>query len=46
MHTSEWDDKVDFTDESVAIVGSGTSAIHVVPAVVSRAEKVYAFQRF
>lgn len=45
MHTAQWDHSVDLRGKTVAVVGTGASAIQVVPAVQRIAEKVYVFQR-
>jgi len=31
MHSASWDDSFDFTEKTVAIIGSGSSAIQIVP---------------
>lgn len=31
MHSSEWNDKYDFTNKRIGIIGSGSSAIQIVP---------------
>ncbi|MEU6894631.1 NAD(P)/FAD-dependent oxidoreductase [Streptomyces sp. NPDC046557] len=45
LHTARWDDGVDLTGKRVAVVGSGASAVQVVPAVADRAAAVHLFQR-
>ncbi|MGW7104387.1 flavin-containing monooxygenase [Streptomyces sp. NPDC054838] len=45
LHTARWDDNVDLTGKRVGVVGSGASAVQVVPAVTGRAAAVHLFQR-
>ncbi|MFJ3202738.1 flavin-containing monooxygenase [Streptomyces sp. NPDC086989] len=45
LHTGRWDDSVDLTGKRVSVVGSGASAVQVVPAVTERAAAVNLFQR-
>jgi cation diffusion facilitator CzcD-associated flavoprotein CzcO len=45
MHTAQWRDDVDFAGKTVAVVGTGASAIQVVPEVAKTAAKVLVFQR-
>ncbi|WP_370417381.1 flavin-containing monooxygenase [Streptomyces sp. QH1-20] len=45
LHTARWDHDVELTGRRVAVVGSGASAIQLVPAVQARASAVHLFQR-
>lgn len=45
LHTAQWDHGVDLTGQRVAVVGSGASAVQVVPAIAGRAAAVHLFQR-
>jgi len=45
MHTARWDSQVDLTDKRVGVVGTGASAIQVVPAIAERTRSVVLFQR-
>ncbi|MGW5113476.1 flavin-containing monooxygenase [Nocardia sp. NPDC004123] len=45
FHSAEWDDSVDLTGKRVAVVGSGASAVQLVPAIVDRVEKLHVIQR-
>lgn len=45
MHTAEWDPAVDLTGKRVAVVGSGASAMQVVPALADVASELLVFQR-
>lgn len=44
MHTAQWHD-VDLTGKRVAVIGTGASAMQLVPSIVDRAERVTIFQR-
>lgn len=45
FHTARWDDSVDLTGRRVAVVGTGASAIQVVPAIAGTAAHVTVLQR-
>lgn len=45
LHTARWPDDVDVEGKSVAVVGTGASAMQVVPAIANRARAVTIFQR-
>ncbi len=45
MHTSAWDHDVDLTGRRVAVIGTGASAVQVVPEVARIASSVTVFQR-
>lgn len=44
-HSARWDDSVDLAGKRVAVVGTGASAIQIVPAIAGTAEEVHVFQR-
>lgn len=44
FHTSRWEDH-DLTGKSVAVVGTGSTAVQIVPAIAPSAERVHVFQR-
>jgi cation diffusion facilitator CzcD-associated flavoprotein CzcO len=44
FHSAEWRD-CDFRDKSVAVIGTGASAVQLVPAIAPLARKLYVFQR-
>jgi cation diffusion facilitator CzcD-associated flavoprotein CzcO len=44
FHTSRWEEH-DLTGKSVAVVGTGSTAVQVVPAIAPAAGQVYVFQR-
>ncbi|HQU26614.1 MAG TPA: NAD(P)/FAD-dependent oxidoreductase [Acidimicrobiales bacterium] len=45
MHTARWDDAVELAGKRVAIVGTGASAVQVVPEVADVAAELTVFQR-
>lgn len=45
FHSARWDHSVDLTGKTVAVVGTGASAIQFVPEVAKTAGKVMLFQR-
>lgn len=44
FHTSRWEEH-DLTGKSVAVVGTGSTAVQIVPAIAPTAGRVYVFQR-
>jgi len=45
FHTSRWDDEHDLVGERVAVVGTGASAVQVVPQIQPRVGRLVVFQR-
>ncbi|MCW2651739.1 MAG: hypothetical protein QOE41_4545 [Mycobacterium sp.] len=45
FHTAEWDHGVDLSGKRVAVIGTGASAIQVVPELVDAAGQVQLYQR-
>ena len=45
MHTARWDHSVDLRGKRVAVVGTGASAIQVIPAIAPDVERLTVFQR-
>lgn len=45
FHSSQWDPTVDFTGKRVAVVGSGSTATQLVPALMGKAKQVTMFSR-
>jgi cation diffusion facilitator CzcD-associated flavoprotein CzcO len=45
FHTATWDHDVDLAGKRVAVVGTGASAIQLVPAIVDRVASLTVFQR-
>jgi cation diffusion facilitator CzcD-associated flavoprotein CzcO len=45
IHSARWDHDYDFTDKRVAVIGTGASAIQIVPELVKQAGFVKVFQR-
>jgi len=45
MHTARWNHDYDLSDKRVAVIGTGASAVQVVPAIAERVAKLSVFQR-
>jgi cyclohexanone monooxygenase len=45
MHTARWDHSQDLTGKRVAIIGTGASAVQVIPEIAPIVEKLTVFQR-
>jgi cation diffusion facilitator CzcD-associated flavoprotein CzcO len=45
IHSARWDHDYDFTGKRVAVVGTGASAVQIIPELVKRAGFVKVFQR-
>ncbi|MBO0727697.1 MAG: NAD(P)/FAD-dependent oxidoreductase [Acidimicrobiaceae bacterium] len=45
MHTAEWDDSVDLEGRRVAVIGTGASAMQLVPSIAGTAGRISVFQR-
>jgi cation diffusion facilitator CzcD-associated flavoprotein CzcO len=45
FHTARWDAAVPLDGRNVAVIGTGASAVQIVPEVAPRAAKLYVFQR-
>jgi cation diffusion facilitator CzcD-associated flavoprotein CzcO len=45
FHTARWDHSFDLTNKTVAVIGTGASAIQVVPAIAPRVGQLKLFQR-
>ena len=45
MHTARWDHDYDLTGKRVAVIGTGASAVQVVPSIAAAVGKLSVFQR-
>ncbi len=45
FHTSRWDYNVDLTDKRVGIIGTGATAVQVIPELAKIVKELYVFQR-
>ncbi|MGY0498109.1 flavin-containing monooxygenase [Nocardia sp. FBN12] len=45
MHTSRWDHRQDLRGKRVAIIGTGASAVQVIPEIAAQVEQLTVFQR-
>jgi len=44
-HSAEWDHSIDLKNKVVGIVGSGTSAVQIIPSIVPDVKELHVFQR-
>ncbi|MGV9411093.1 flavin-containing monooxygenase [Nocardia sp. NPDC003693] len=45
MHTARWDHSYDFTGKRVAVIGTGATALQVIPRLAEQVEHLTVFQR-
>jgi cation diffusion facilitator CzcD-associated flavoprotein CzcO len=45
FHSAQWDHSVDLTGKRVAVIGTGASAIQIVPNIIDRVFQVHLYQR-
>lgn len=45
LHSAAWDTEVDWTDKTVAVIGTGSSSIQIVPQIQKKAKHLTAFMR-
>jgi cation diffusion facilitator CzcD-associated flavoprotein CzcO len=45
MHSAQWDPSYDVTGKRVGVIGTGASAVQIVPRVHEQAKQLYVFQR-
>lgn len=45
VHTGHWDPSLDLTDKTVALIGSGSSALQVLPSIQPKAKHIVNFVR-
>jgi cation diffusion facilitator CzcD-associated flavoprotein CzcO len=45
FHSALWDEKVSIKNKKVAVIGTGASAVQLVPAIAKEASQLYLFQR-
>ena len=45
MHTARWDHRVDLRGKRVAVIGTGASAVQVIPAIAPVVDRLVVFQR-
>ncbi|MGY4710152.1 flavin-containing monooxygenase [Mycolicibacterium sp. CBM1] len=45
FHSAQWDHGVDITGKKVAVIGTGASAIQIVPAIVGQVAELQLYQR-
>ena len=45
IHSASWDDDYDLTGKRVAMIGTGATAIQLIPAIADRVERLDVYQR-
>ncbi len=45
FHSAEWNEDIDLEGKTIAVIGTGASAIQFVPRIATLAKKLYVFQR-
>ncbi|WP_066906685.1 flavin-containing monooxygenase [Millisia brevis] len=45
LHTADWDNSFDPTDRSIAVIGTGATAVQLIPKLAERARSLTVFQR-
>jgi cation diffusion facilitator CzcD-associated flavoprotein CzcO len=45
FHSSDWDESYDLTGKRVAVIGTGASAVQIVPNIADKVAELYLFQR-
>ena len=45
FHSARWDDSADLDGKTVAVIGTGASAIQIVPAIAPKVGRLHLFQR-
>lgn len=45
MHTAEWNSNIDIRNKRVAVIGSGASAVQVIPNIVDIVDTLHCYQR-
>ena len=45
VHSARWDRSLDLTDKRVSIIGTGCSAVQIVPSIIDNVKKLTLFQR-
>lgn len=44
-HSAEWNHSIDLNNKIVGIVGSGTSAVQIIPSIAPQVKELHVFQR-
>ena len=45
IHTAKWDDSADLTGKRVAVIGTGATAVQLIPQIAKRASSLTVYQR-
>lgn len=45
FHSNSWDSSIDLNEKKVGIIGTGASAIQIIPSIVNKVKSLHVFQR-
>lgn len=45
MHSAVWDPEYDLSGKRVAVIGGGSSAVQIIPAIQGKVKKLYPYLR-
>ncbi|KAJ6640763.1 Baeyer-Villiger monooxygenase [Pseudolycoriella hygida] len=45
IHTGQWNNEIDLRNKKVAVIGSGASAVQVIPSIVDSVDTLHCYQR-
>lgn len=45
LHTGNWDSEISIEGKNVAVIGCGSSAVQLIPAIVDKVKKLVSYQR-
>jgi cation diffusion facilitator CzcD-associated flavoprotein CzcO len=45
FHSQQWDQRIDLANKRVAVIGTGASAIQIVPQIAAKVKQLHLFQR-
>jgi len=45
MHTAEWNHEIEIKNKKVAVIGTGASAIQVIPSIIDTVDTLHCYQR-
>lgn len=45
LHSAQWDNSIDYKNKRIAVVGTGASAIQIIPEIAKSVDELYVFQR-
>jgi len=45
LHSAQWDNSLDYKNKRIAVIGTGASAIQIIPEIAASAAELHVFQR-